>query len=121
MGVRVGGTATVKVDGNQYALRGNLEVIPSSLTREGVAGQDYVHGFTEMPLVPSIKGEFTTVPGLSLEAIQGIIDSTVQASLANGSVYILSDAWTKAAFRIDSVRGQVEITWEGLICDEITA
>lgn len=121
MGSRLGGTATLKVDGNQYALKGSLEVNPSRVKREGIAGQDYVHGYLENPIVPSIKGEFSTVPGLSTEDLELMNNVTVQADLANGSVYILAQAWTVAAYRIESQRGQLEIEWQGIHCDEITA
>jgi hypothetical protein len=46
---------------------------------------------------------------------------TVQADIANGSTYILGEAWTVAAYRIESQRGQLEIEWQGTICDELTA
>ena len=121
LGVRIGGTATVKADGTQFALKGNLQVVPSAVEREGIAGQDYVHGYLERPIVPSIKGDFSTVPGFSLEDMEAMTDVTVQADLANGSSYILSDAWTVAKFMIDTVRGQVEIHWEGTICSEIVS
>ena len=121
MGVRIGGTATVKADGAQFALKGNMQVVPSAVEREGVAGQDYVHGYLERPIVPSIKGDFSTVPGLSLDDLEAMTDVTVQADLANGSSYILANAWTVAKFMIDSARGQLEIHWEGIICSEITS
>jgi hypothetical protein len=73
-----------------------------------------------MPASPQIEGQFTTVPGLSLEIIQAMTDVTVQADLANGSSYILANAWTEDADPIDSVRGQLRIRWNGVTCDEIT-
>jgi len=121
MGVRLGGVATIKVDGNQYALKGAMEINPSAVRREGVAGQDYVHGYLENPIVPSIKGEFSTVPGLSTEDLESMTNVTVQADIANGSTYILAEAWTVAAYRIESQRGQLEIEWQGTVCDELTA
>jgi hypothetical protein len=119
VGVRIGGIATLLVDGTQYALRGDMRVQPSPTRREGVAGQDYVHGFTEMPVVPEIVGNFSTIPGLSVNDIDAMTNVTVQADLANGSSYILSQAWTESAKEIDTVRGQLEIRWQGIYCDEI--
>jgi len=121
MGQRIGGIATVLVDGTQYPLRGNLRVQPSPTRREGQAGQDYVHGFTEMPVVPTITIECSTIPGLSVFDIDSMTNVTVQADLANGTTYVLSQAWTESAKEIDSVRGQLEIVWQGLYCDELTA
>jgi len=119
MGQRIGGIAVLKVDGTQYALKGNMTVSPSVVKRDGVAGQDYVHGFLENPIVPSIRGDFSTVPGISVETLEQMTDVTVQADLANGNSYVLQDGWTEAAFVVDSVRGQLEIIWQGLTCDEL--
>ena len=79
----------------------------------------FVHGFTELPVVPRIVGNFSTIPGLSVQDIDAMTNVTVQADLANGSSYILSQAWTESAKEIDTVRGQLEIVWEGTFCDEI--
>jgi hypothetical protein len=119
MGVRIGGIATLLVDGTQYALRGAMRVQPSPTKRDGQAGQDYVHGFTEMPVVPEIVGNFSTIPGLSVNDIDAMTNVTVQADLANGSTYILSQAWTESAKEIDTVAGQLEIRWMGIYCDEV--
>ena len=57
MAQRIAGIAFLKVDGNQYPLRGNFTVTPSVIERAGLAGQDYIHGYSEMPRVPSIEGD----------------------------------------------------------------
>lgn len=116
---RIGGTLFLTVDGTQYAARGNWSVSPSSVKRDGVAGQDSVHGYIEKPVVPGAKGDLTTVPGLSLESLQNITNSTVVIQLANGKTYSLSQAWTEAAFEIDSSEGKVGIVFGCITCDEI--
>lgn len=119
MGQRIGGVLNIIVDGTQYPARGSFEVTPSSVKREGIAGQDYVHGFTEMPIVPGIKGNLSTTAALSLETLQNITNSTIQANLANGKTYVLSQAWTTAAFSIATAEGQVGVEFQGITCDEI--
>ena len=116
---RIGGVATVTIDGQQYALRGNMKVVPSTVKREGIAGQDAVHGYTEMPIVPSIEGDFSTLPGLSLQTLENVVDSTVIAQLANGKTYVLTDAWTESAFEIETAEGKFSAKFEGLTCEEI--
>ena len=119
MGQRIGGILFLTIDGTQYAARGNFSVMPSTVKREGIAGQDYVHGYTEKPVVPSIKGDLSTVPGLSLEGLEGITNSTIMCQLANGTTYVLSQAWTVSAFEIDSTEGKVGVEFEGITCDEV--
>ena len=119
MANRIAGVAFLKVDGRQYALRGSFTVSPSAVEREGIAGQDRVHGFKETPRVPYISGDLSLVPELSLEELEKITNATVTAELANGNSYVLRDAWTTAAFEADTGEGQVTVKWEGVSCDEI--
>ncbi len=116
---RIGGVASITIDGQQYMLRGNMKVSPSTVKREGIAGQDYVHGYTEMPVVPGIDGDFSTPPGLSLQALENVVDSTVVAQLANGKTYVLTDAWTESAFEIETSEGKFSAKFQGLTCEEI--
>ncbi len=118
MGIRVGGIAYVKVDGNNIPARGNFVIHPNETERTGVAGQDGVQGFTEMPRVPAIEGDITTDPGVSITSLLGITDSTVQIECANGMVYVLRNAWQAALIDINTVEGSAKVRWEGLSIDE---
>jgi uncharacterized protein YlzI (FlbEa/FlbD family) len=115
------GTAYIKANGRQYALRGNLTISPSASERTGVAGMDGVHGYMEAPRVPFISGDFSTTDGLSIEELDAIEDATIQAELINGKAYVLREAWTKSAHEINAAQGQVAVRFEGVSCDEISA
>ena len=119
MGQRFAGIAFLKVDGDLYPLRGNFTVSPSAVERTGIAGQDYVHGYQELPRVPFIEGDVSTVQELSVEFVESIVNSTVTAELANGKTYVLREAWTKAAFELNTREGQFRVRFEGVTCDEI--
>lgn len=116
---RIAGIAYVKVDGRQYPLRGSFTVSPSPTERNGIAGQDYVHGYSEMPRVPYIEGDISTTQEVSEEMLSAIEDATITAELANGKVYVLRNAWTKSAHEINTKDGQIRVRWEGLSCDEL--
>lgn len=118
MGQRIAGIAYLKVDGDFYPLRGNFTVSPSGTERAGIAGQDYVHGFSELPRVPYIEGDVSLVPGLSLLQLAQVTNSTITAELANGMVYVLSEAWTRAAFELNTREGQTRVRFEGITCQE---
>src|SRR5262249_6868448 len=115
----VGGILTFMIDGNQYPVRGNFEVMASKVKREGVAGQDYVHGYTEMPVVPGMKGDFTTIPGLSIAVLEAMTNVTATAQLANGRTYVATQAWMNAAFVIDSTAGKVGFDLGCITCEEL--
>lgn len=121
MGERVAGIAFLKVDGAMYPLRGNFTVSPSALERAGIAGQDYVHGFSELPRVPYIEGDITTVVDMSTEDLEAMTDVTVTAELANDSVYVLKEAWCRSAIEINTREGQFRVRFEGTTCEEILA
>lgn len=116
---RIGGLLSLLIDGVTYQARGNFIVTPSTVRREGVAGQDNVHGYVETPIVPSIKGDISIGNMLSVKQLEQITDSTAQVALANGRTYVLTDCWTTSAFAIDAHDGKVELELQGLTCQEI--
>src|SRR4029450_7612943 len=118
---KVGGVAFLKVDGNQYLLRGDLTVSPDMFERTGVAGQDMIHGYTETPRVPTITATLTDTGGLSMQDFQRMTAVTVTAELNNGKVYILREAWTSEARELNTAEGSMSVTWEGMACEELLA
>src|SRR6516225_1772347 len=115
----VAGVAYVKVDGQQFALRGNLQISVQSFERDGVAGLDGVHGYIEKPRVPFIQGEFSDIGGLSIQQLEQMCNVTVTAELNNGKTYLLRNAWTAPAMELNAAEGQVQVKWEGMSGEEI--
>jgi hypothetical protein len=120
MAQRFAGIAFLTVDGNQLALRGNFTVSPSAVERTMIAGQDGIHGYQELPRVPYIEGDLSTVPGLLLDDLEADTNVTVIAQLSNGMQYTLTGGTCKAAFENNTRDGQVRVRWEGLACQEIS-
>jgi len=119
MAQRFAGIAFVSINGTQYALRGNLTVSPSPVERTMMADQDGVHGYQELPRVPYIEGDFSTLHELSLEDLLTQVDATVIAQCANRWEYVLHNATVKGGFEANTRDGQVRVRWEGLNCEEI--
>lgn len=111
---RIAGTAYVKVGADQIPLRGNLTSSLVTSVREGIAGQDDVHGYKEMPRTPFIEGDFTIPRGFDVEQIADWEDVTVTAEYANGMVHTLRNAWSAGEIDYDAVEGQATIRFEGL-------
>eukprot|EP01037_Dinobryon_pediforme_P017837 gene17837-18065_t len=109
----------LQVDGTQYPLRGSLTVMPSQTVRSGIAGQDRVHGYSENPIVPYIEGDFSLTNDWAVEDIMGITNSTVQAELANGRVYVLSGAWQAGDMELNTKDGQAKIRFEDAFGDKV--
>jgi hypothetical protein len=115
----IAGVAYLKVDGTQYALKGNLTISIGPFARTGVAGLDGVHGYTEQPRVPFISAEFSDIGGMSLVALQAVCNSTITTELINGKVYLLRNAWTSDAQELNGAEGTVTVKFEGLKGEEI--
>ena len=120
MAQRFAGIAFVFVDGDQYPLRGNFTVSPSGVERTMIAGQDGVHGYQELPRVPYIEADLSTMPGFYLEDLLDETDVTVVAQLANNMQYTLTGATCKGGFENNTRDGQVRVRWEGVTCEEVS-
>jgi Phage tail tube protein len=116
---RIGGTLSFLVDGNQYEARGNFQVLGMVVERTGVAGQDGVHGYIEVPIVPHITGEISIGNFLSIGVLEQFTQSTIQINLANGHTYVLTQAWYKGGSVIDAHDGKVPVTFQGMTIQEI--
>jgi hypothetical protein len=117
----LGGTAFLKVDGNQYLLRGNFKVMPNTVENTGVAGADGPHGFTQKFNVPSIEADITDTGGLSVQALQNITNSSITLELVNGKTYLLASAWYAGQATLDAVTATLPVKFEGMSCNEILA
>ena len=120
MAVRIAGIAFLMVDGNQMALRGNFTVSPTVVERTMLAGQDGIHGYQELPRVPYIEGDISTVPNLNILDIEQQVNVTVIAQLANQKQYTLGQAVCKAGLEVNTRDGQTRVRWEGITCQEGT-
>jgi hypothetical protein len=116
---RIAGVAFLRVDGQQYALKGNLSIAIDPFSREGIAGMDGVHGYKETPLVPHITFDISDTGGLSMQQLRAYCNSTVTAELGNGKTYLLRGAWTAAVMELNAVDGQITVQFQGLAGEEV--
>lgn len=115
----LGGVAFLRVNGQQYQLRGNLKVGPVTEDASYVAGQDGVHGYITKPAIPYIEAELSDSAGLSVLDLVGMRGGTVTAELANGKVYVLTAAIFSGATAIETADAKISGKWEGRTCKEI--
>jgi len=116
---KIAGTAYIKADGRQYSARGNFTVMVDPFEREGIAGQDGVHGYSEKPVVPYIEGDISDSPDFSIEDLQAVSDATVTLETASGKVYILRNAWAAGVRELDTEEGKIPVRFEGMSGEEI--
>lgn len=119
---RISGVAFLKADGRQIAISGKwTSNLALGGKREGIAGQDGVHGYKEMPTVPKIKGDGCYTRDTSIEALRNIDDATITLELANGAVHILRNAWCSDEIEVNSEDASFGLTFEGLQGEELRA
>ena len=119
MALRIAGTAFVTVNGEQIPLRGNLTIQSSAFERTMLAGQDGIHGYQEIPSVQFVEGDFSTIPQLLMEELDGQVNETVVVQAANGRIYSFTEAMCKAGSEPNLLDGQVRIRWECVSAEEI--
>jgi hypothetical protein len=116
---RIAGVTKVRADSIAFNLGGTVTVSPQTVMREGLVGLSGVAGYREMPRVPFIEIEVHADANFSLEVVEALTNATVQAELANGKSYILSQAWFAGESSIGAAEGVVTLRFDGVTCDEV--
>ncbi len=116
---RIAGVAYLKVDGRQISIRGKWKTNILPTKREGIAGQDGVHGYKEMPRVPSMQGDASYVDGMLVEDLTKIVNATITLELANGKTHVLRNAWWADESEVDTEEGSFPVKFEGLSGEEL--
>lgn len=116
---RVGGIISLKVDGTVYNAAGSFTWSLGKPTREGIAGMDRVHGYTEKPTVPFIEGTITDNDGLDLDLLADWKDATVTLDLPTGKTITLYKAWftNKDGLSGTTENGEISVRFEGMTAE----
>lgn len=110
---RIAGVATLSVDGQSYALRGEFGYTVSTVSRTTIEGQDGIHGYKEMPVPGQITCQLSDTGKLSVASINSMTNVTVVAELANGKVIVGRNMWTVNKQDVKSVDATLDVIWEG--------
>jgi hypothetical protein len=115
----VAGTVYLRIDGRQYRARSEIKVNAVNIEREGVIGQDGVHGYIERPALPFIEGKMTDSADLSTQLLAQQCNVSVTIELLNGKNYVLRNAWCTKAAPVDTTDGSIEFRFEGRAMEEL--
>lgn len=121
MSQRLGGTLFLMINGVQYPARGSWEYSPTPTEKTGQAGQDAVHGYTEKPRVPGMKGDVSDFGGISIQRLQQVDIAVATLNLANGKVVIGYDGWVKGEITSSTEEGKYNLELEFIKVIEMTA
>lgn len=110
---KIGGICYIKVDGEQLDLTGGIETPLNKKIKEGVATLSGGVNHTEKYRVPYIKGTFAITKDFPIDKIFDSDDMTVTAELANGLVYVLSNAFVAGESNYNAEEGTAELEFNG--------
>ncbi|RVU74720.1 phage tail tube protein [Pantoea dispersa] len=110
---RIAGTTYFKLDGLQLSLTGGIEVPMNTRVNDDVIGLDGSVDRKETHRAPYIKGTFKVPKGFPLSKITGSDNMTGTAELANGQVYVLTEAWLFGEANHNAEEGTVDLEFHG--------
>lgn len=120
MAKRIGGIITFKVDGTQYAAKGNFTYNIGVPKREGVINADgKLAGFKETPQVAFIEGEITDQYDVDLKTLTGITDATVTLDLPTGKSIVLRGGYYAGEGTGNTEEGNFPVRFEGEEAEEV--
>jgi hypothetical protein len=109
----IAGVCYFNADGQNYALVGEASYTVSGFSRESLMGADGFHGAKQKPAPGAIKAKIRNQGSVSLKAIAGWTDITVQLELANGKNVIGTGMFMKEPPTADAEEAEIEIDMEG--------
>lgn len=111
---KMAGTCYIKVDGEQLAVEGSVEIPLTTVVRETKIGSTGVVGYGETPRAPYVKCSAFLTADFPIDKISSSDDMTVTAELANGWVYTLSQAWLVGEISGSMSDGTTSLEFNGI-------
>lgn len=111
---RIAGVAYLSVNGRTYLVAGEFTYSPASYERKTLAGQDQVHGYSEVPRAPFMSATLRDSGGLTVKEINDMTNVTLSAELANGKQVTGRNMWTVDAQEAKTSEGTIDVRWEGM-------
>jgi hypothetical protein len=110
----IAGTCYLSIDGQRKRVVGEVTWRNSGETREMKVGSDGVHGYKRKPMQGQIKVKVRDSGDASTDDLNGIVDSTVVAELANGKT-VIGRNMTRVGDPVtsDAEEAEIELTLEG--------
>lgn len=109
----IAGTCYVKIDGQVLLLKGSMTATASNVSREAIVANGRVSGYKEIPVVPTISGQFVVDKNFPVQKLQTGADMTVVAEFANGWTYTLGGAFVTDSIEVSGDDSDTTINFAG--------
>ena len=110
---KIAGTCYVKVDGQQLSLTGGIEVPMNTKVRDDVVGMAGDVDYKETHRAPYTKGTFKVPKDFPIDKLMNSDQMTITSELANGLVYVLTEAWQFGEANYNPEEGTVDLEFHG--------
>lgn len=107
---RIAGIISFAIDGSNYDVT-NVEIEPTTVTREAKYGQTGFAGTKEMYRAGMLKATIYDSGGITVSDFNAMTDNSIQVGLANGGAFIVTNAYTVEAQNLNTMEGEFEVTW----------
>jgi hypothetical protein len=120
MASRRAGVAYLTIDGDTWDVVGDLAYDAQTVTRETLAGQSGVQGYSEMPKAGFISATLRTRSDATTYSLASKTSATVIAQLANGTTIYGGNMWQVGDIEIRTQEATFSIRFEGMNVTEST-
>jgi len=110
---KIAGTCYFKIDGQQLSLTGGIEVPMNTRVNDDVIGIDGSVDRKETHRAPYTKGTLKVPKNFPVDKITNSDNMTITSELANGQVYVLSEAWLFGEANHNAEEGTVDVEFHG--------
>ncbi|EGT4280660.1 phage tail tube protein [Cronobacter sakazakii] len=110
---KIAGTCYIKVDGLQLSATGGVELPMNTRLKEDVIALDGSVDYKETHRAPYTKLTAKVPKGFPRDKLISSENMTVTSELANGDVYVLSNAWVNGEMNYNPEDGTVDIEFHG--------
>lgn len=109
---RLAGVVSFTIDGQAWDVVGDCEYSPSVVTRETLAGQSRVEGFSEMPRQGYISANLRDRGDATVLSLNQVTSSTIVVQLANGKTVFGYGMWQVGEIGVRTQEGSFSIRFE---------
>ncbi|MHC0027049.1 phage tail tube protein [Enterobacter vonholyi] len=110
---KIAGTTYFKIDGQQLSITGGIEVPMNTRVRDDVIGLAGDVDYKETHRAPYTKVTAKVPNNFPVNKITTSDNMTITSELANGQVYVLSNAWLHGEANHNPEEGTVDLEFHG--------
>ena len=117
---RVAGVLEFSMNGKSHNIAGNFTYHLGTPKREMLVGQDRVHGYSELPMAPFIKGESRDSYSTDVKNdVCLITDATLVLKVANGKRIMFEEAVYTGSGEIETGESKINFEFGAKSAEEI--